>query len=133
MLLEVILAISLFAFLGAILHGSLNSALERVRVIERQNRAMDLAVSVLSEVRMGLIDPVPQGPEAFAEDDPVAAGWQWELQAEELIAGTDLPVQTKLTVIVSHVESGLVVRLVELLQAQKNSEDEEYDEEGGEL
>lgn len=124
-LLEIVLAMAIFLLAAGILYGSMNNALSRIRVIELQNRAADLAVSTLSEVRMGLLDPTSQGPESYdAELFPERAGWQWELRAEDIAPDPELPPQTQLTVVISNPDRNFTYALAEQLPAGAGTEDQ---------
>jgi hypothetical protein len=127
-LLEIVLAMAVFMLAAGILYGAMNNALRRIRAIELQNRAADLAVSKLSEVRMGLLDPARQGPERYdAERFPELEGWQWQLLAEDIAPDPELPTQTQLTVVISHPERNVSYSLVEQLPGAAEQDEAEPD------
>ena len=72
---------------------------------------------------MGLRDATSAGPEPFvsemSEDDPESerlVGWQWQIEAESIQATVlELPGMTRLTVTVTHEETGISARMAELL------------------
>lgn len=77
-LLEVVLALTLFVFAAGILSSSLQTAVERTRRLHDQAHALDLAASLLAEVEMGLRPRQPAGPEPF---EPPFESWTWQIEA----------------------------------------------------
>ena len=110
-LLEVILALTLLVAAGTIIGGSVSKALRAAGGLRRQAEAADLAVSLASEVQMGLVEAVSQGPTAY---DPPLDGWTWEVVAEPLEVAVDAeaePTLQRIDVIVRHEAPLLTVRL----------------------
>src|SRR5258705_12328538 len=64
-LLEVVLALTLFAAAAAIIGAAIHSAINGVERQKLQTHATDLAISVLSEIQMGLRTVEAVGPESF--------------------------------------------------------------------
>ena len=116
-LLEVILALVLFAAAAAIIGAGIHSAINGVERQKLNAHAMNLAVSVISEIQMGLRTVESVGPESFASPFD---HWTWELvlAAVEDEAGevSDL---TRVEVIVRHDEPALVHRLTQWLKLEK--------------
>lgn len=118
-LLEVILALVLFAAAAAIIGAGLHSAMSGVERQKLSAHAGNLAVSVLSEVQMGLRSAESAGPEPF--DSPFDH-WTWQVvltptETEEGEPG-DL---TLVEVIVRHDEPAQVQRLAQVLKLEKKS------------
>ena len=123
-LLEVVLALVLFVAAAAILSGGLSSSLDGIERLRLQAHAADLAVSVLSELQLGIKTLALGGPQPF--ETPLES-WTWE--------AVSTPVQTepddtspfkKIEVIIRHDEPALVYRLSQVLQfdaAQTNRSD----------
>ena len=77
-LLEVVLAIVLFAAAAAIIGAGLKTAIDGAERLRLNTHAANLAVTVLSELQMGARSLADTGPEAFG---PPFEGWTWELAA----------------------------------------------------
>lgn len=75
-LLEVLLALGLFVFAAAVVSSGLTTAVDRTLRLRAQTHALDLAVSVFSELEMGLRPLAPAGPEPF---EPPFDQWTWEI------------------------------------------------------
>ena len=112
-LLEVILALALFAAAAAIIGAGLGSSIDAVDRQRLNTHAADLAVSVLSELQLG-IRKTETGPEAF---EPPFEHWSWELKftpmESELGQGTEL---SMVEVIIRHDDPEVVHRLGQALK-----------------
>lgn len=113
-LLEVVLAMSVFFLSATVVHSGLSSCLRAMVSMKRQVRGMNLAVTKLSEVQMGLVPMTTLPPTGF-EEDPQLEGWQWELDVETWGDGAEAPLMNRLTVTITHEPSGMIYRLVELM------------------
>jgi hypothetical protein len=69
--------------------------------LERQALAADLAVTLLSEVQMGLYPVADQGPTEYQE--PALVGWSWEITA---VPVETAPQMRQVTVVVTHTPPG---------------------------
>jgi type II secretory pathway pseudopilin PulG len=85
-LLEVLLALGLFVFAAAVVTSGLTTAVDRTLRLRAQTHALDLAVSVFSEIELGLRPLVAGGPEAF---EPPFAQWTWEIESLPYTLGTE--------------------------------------------
>jgi type II secretory pathway pseudopilin PulG len=77
-LLEVVLAIVLFAAAAAVIGMGLKASIDGAQRLRLSTHAGNLAVTVLSELQMGLRSLADTGPEAFG---PPFEGWVWEVAA----------------------------------------------------
>lgn len=112
-LLEVLLALGLFVFAAAVVTSGLNAAVERTLRLQAQTHALDLAVSVLSEIQMGLRAPQSAGPEPF---EAPFERWTWEVEATPYTFGTEEVAGLQhVTVIVRGETPPAVQRLTEIL------------------
>jgi type II secretory pathway pseudopilin PulG len=112
-LLEVVLALSLFVFAAAIISSSLNTAVERNQRLHAQTHALNLAASVLAEIHLGLRAPQPAGPEPF---ETPFADWTWQILATPYaFAAGDASALQQVTVIVRQQSGPTVQRLTEIL------------------
>ena len=121
-LLEVILALVLFAAAAAVIGAGLRASIDRVEYLKLNAHAADLAVSVLSELQMGSKVISREGPEAF---DAPFEGWTWQAQAE---VTTDEKVRDtgrtkKVEVIIRHDDPPVVHRLCQVIRLPEKEED----------
>lgn len=126
-LLEVLLALALFTAATGTIVGVLISASRSVQRMETTAVCEDLAVTTLSEVRMGLIEPMDAGPELFEEP---FGEYSWELTtAEGSLDVISAAAGTAVTVTVTHEPTGAIYTLSHMLaDAPASGEDEYYDE-----
>ena len=113
-LLEVVLALVLFVAAATILTSGMSSSLDSLERLRLGTHAADLAVSVLSELQMGVKSLGLSGPQPF---DPVLEGWTWELTSTPLQAESDQATPfKKIEVIIRHDDPALVYRLGQVLR-----------------
>jgi hypothetical protein len=114
-LLEVILALALFVGAAAVLTSGLSSSLDGVERLRRNAHAADFAISVLSELQMGITSLGVSGPQPFV---PPEEGWTWEIAAAPIESGAEesSPFQ-RIEVIIRHDDPPLVYRLNQVLRA----------------
>src|SRR5204863_6368831 len=74
-LLEVVLALVLFATAAAIIGAGLSTSIQSVERLRLNAHAANLAVSVLSELQMGTKGFGKRGPQQF---EAPFEGWTWE-------------------------------------------------------
>jgi len=114
-LMEVVLALVLFFGGSLIVLAGLNSSLRLAQRTKLEAEAADLAVTLLSEIQMGLLAPSDDGPNAF-EDDEDLADWTWEIYTETVEEDDpllELPEFLRVEIIISHTPSGYAHRLVQ--------------------
>ena len=120
-LLEVVVALSLF-FAAAVvalvgLHGSVMAS----RNLRLETRAANLAVTLLSEIQMGQVEVADAGPEEYdSEDDEDLADWSWEIITEDVEEQVDTGQETPLKrvqIVITYLARGFVYRLVHLMPA----------------
>jgi len=115
-LLEVILALVLFVAAAAVISSALNASLDGVERQKLKTHAVNLALSVLSELQMGLRTTESTGPEPF--ESPFE-NWTWQLaltpQEDEVGETSGL---TQVEVIIRHDEPALVYRLAQVLKLE---------------
>lgn len=113
MLLEVLLALALFVFAAAVVSSGLSTAVDRTLRLRAQTHALDLAVSVFSELEMGLRPLAAEGPEAF---EAPFEQWTWEIAIVPYTLGTeDRAGLQQVTVVVRSEAPPTVHRLTGLL------------------
>ena len=111
-LLEVVLALTLFAAAAVIIGTGLNASVNSAERLRQQAHAADLAITVMSELQMGVRSPAQPGPEAFPAP---FTNWTWEVVSTPLDAAPDAGSFATVEVIIRHTESELVHRLGQIL------------------
>lgn len=118
-LFEVVVALVLFVSAATIITGALNASLNSVERLRRNTHAANLAVSVLSELQMGIKTLALTGPQPFEEP---FAGWTWEVVANPIDGDTsDSSPLRVVEVIIRHDESELVYRLNQTLRLEETA------------
>jgi type II secretory pathway pseudopilin PulG len=110
-LLEVVLALVLFVGAASIITAGLRASLDGTERLRLNTHAANLAVSLLSEIKMGTRAVETGEPQPF--EAPFEA-WTWQLLAEEGARGS-APIR-QVEVVVRHLESGLTFRLAEAIR-----------------
>jgi hypothetical protein len=122
-LLEVVLALVLFAAAATIIGAGLNASLDGLERLRLNTHAANLAVSVVSELQMGIKTAGVEGAQPFLAP---YEGWTWEVSAGPAGAGqSDSSRLRKVEVAIRHGEPPIVYRLSQmlLLQASKPSKE----------
>lgn len=114
-LLEVVLALVLFVAAASVLSVAMSSSLDALERQKRQLHATNLAVSLFSELQMGLRPLSPAGPEPFK---PPFSAWSWQLVVgsteDEVGQGTGL---VRAELVLRHDESATTYRSCQILGA----------------
>ena len=85
-LLEVILALALFAITAGVVVTAMSASIDAAVTMRREDRSANLAASVVACVRAGLIEPVDAGPVPFSEE-PFGRDlpdWTWQITAADV-------------------------------------------------
>lgn len=101
-LLEVVLALTLLVGTVATVGAAMNSCSEAAVRLRIRTRAADMAVTLLSEVQLGLIDAVTTVEKTY--DDEALADWVWCIDTEEV---EDIVGLIRLRVTTTHSPTGL--------------------------
>jgi len=117
-LLEVVIAASLFFIAGIFVMDGLNSAIRGVSTIKLEAEAMDLAVTTFSEVQMGLTPLQSVGPVGVAFSG--AEGWTYELIVSGLEDALDMPQLKKLEIVVRNEANDFTHRTTHLVWDNPN-------------
>jgi len=118
-LLEVILALVLFVGAALVIGGALSASVSSLERNRRGAHAVNLAVSVLSEMQMGMRPVGSSGPFQFGIPHEE---WSWETVVAEGEAEAKLQ---RVEVVIRLEEEGYVFRLAELLPKEEVEEDEQ--------
>lgn len=111
-LLEVVLALSLFFGIAVTILGGLSVCMRSVTQVREDAYAEDLAITVLSEVQMGVLDALDAGPTPF--EDPFA-DWTWQTAVATVEATVPGLEMTQMEITVTNTTDGHSFRLYQLL------------------
>jgi hypothetical protein len=111
-LLEVVLALALFVGAATVISAGINASIRAVERVRLQNHAVNLAVTVLSEMQMHIRPVAPFGPEPFP---PPFQEWTCKVEIAQTdaapeAAGSLQPVE----VIIKHTRENVVQRFTQL-------------------
>jgi type II secretory pathway pseudopilin PulG len=114
-LLEVILAVVLFAGAAVVVGIGLKAAMDGSERLRLNAHAGNLTVSVISELQMGIRSLADTGPEAFG---PPFEGWVWEIAATPWTPQTESTANhlTQVEVIVRYEPAEFVHRFAQVMQ-----------------
>ncbi|NLF31695.1 MAG: hypothetical protein GX591_12505 [Planctomycetes bacterium] len=109
-LLEVVLSLALFAATVTTVAAALGRCHASAGRVELRGRAADLAVTLRSEILLGLIEPAPTDPTAY--EDERLEGWTWQLGVETL---EEIEQTLRVVATVRHEPTGVMSRLAWLM------------------
>jgi len=115
-LLEVVLAMSLFFAAAMVILAGMNASLRGIQRVQLEARAQDLAVTALSEVQMGLVPLTSDGPTQY--EDAALTGWTRQIVVEpyeERQLGLELPAFHRVEVAIRYEPTGYSTSLTILL------------------
>ena len=118
-LFETVLALGLFAAAAAIIIGGLNRSIASLDRQRLNAQATDLAISVLSELQLGIRNSNAAGPESFPYP---FEGFSWELQWAPF-DGPRVASLRRVEVKIEHGQSGAITRLMALLSTPEPEEE----------
>lgn len=119
-LLEVVLALVLFAATAAVMTVAINASVDSVGRLRQQAHAVDLAVTVLAELEIGARSSLTNGPAPFA---PPFESWTWELLLEPVESEAGEPTDlSHVEVVVRHDNPPLVHRYSQILRLERAAE-----------
>ncbi|MCX5677229.1 MAG: hypothetical protein NTX87_19765, partial [Planctomycetota bacterium] len=127
-LLEVVLALALFFGVAVAILGGLSVCMRSVTQVREDAYAADLAVTVLSEVQMGVLEAADAGPTPF--EDPFA-DWTWQTAVatlETTVPGLEM---TQIEITVKNMLDGYSYRLHELLPPPEDTATAQLSDMGG--
>ena len=120
-LLEVVLALILFFGASLVLLSALNASLRTAQRVSLEAQAADLAVTLMSEIQMGLVAPSDDGPNDYGEEDESLAGWTWEIvtdPVEDEAPELELPQLLEVEIIIRNDAEHYAYRLAQLMPAE---------------
>ena len=118
-LFEVVVALALFAGAAVVISSALNASLNSVERLRLNTHAANLAVSVLSELQLGIKTEAITGPQPF---EPPFERWTWEVIADPQESGaTEAVPLRKIEVVIRHDEPEVTYRLSQMLPMESTS------------
>ncbi|MCD6364268.1 MAG: hypothetical protein J7M14_00155 [Planctomycetes bacterium] len=109
---EVLFALALFTAGAATILTGMRASATTVRTLRRQTVATNLAVTLLSEIRMGLVPAEEDGPNEYEEP---YEGWTWEIVVDESLDVVEEPVMKHVEIVIAAPDESYTSRLVFLM------------------
>ncbi len=122
-LLEIVLAMTIFVFSAAVVQSGLVSCLRSLSTVRLQNRAVNLAVTKLSEIQMGLLDVAGTELTSFEEEDESLSEWEWQVTAEPVGEDADAPPMMLVTVTITNTSRRITYRLTEIMSSPQSQDE----------
>lgn len=113
-LLEVVLALALFFAVAVGVMGGLSASVRSVRQVRLEAEAADLAVTLLSEMQLGLVPLADSNPTPY--DEPLQ-DWTWQVTVspvEMIVPGLDL---ARVEIIIRNTAEDYTYRLYQVMAA----------------
>lgn len=114
-LLEVVLALTIFVVAAAVILNALSASVRGVRQLDLDATASDLAVTVLSRLEIGDLPAQSSGPSPF--DEPDRADWTWQVVvnssggSSELSSSSGAAGISQVEIVIRNESQGVVRRL----------------------
>ena len=112
-LLEVIFALALFVMAAGVIMGGLSSSISAVRRMKLESQASDLAVTTLSQIQLGIINPTDTPATPF--DDPSLDGWTYAVNTAPPQGMTPPPGVLTLEIVIVNTDKNYTYRLSQFL------------------
>jgi type II secretory pathway pseudopilin PulG len=123
-LLEVVLALVIFAAAATVIGIGLNSSIAAVDRLRLGARANDLSISVFSELQIGSRSLADTGPEPFGRELP---GWTWEIVSSPWGANdSGKSALTRVEVIIRQEDEGFVHRATQVIKPKPANDRETF-------
>lgn len=97
-LLEVVLSLSIFFIAAAIVFAGMSSSLKAVGSLRTRMHATDLAVTKISELKMGKIDAMSFGQTPLDSQSERMKNWEYRIEASPAETTSDSAPMTRVTV-----------------------------------
>ena len=122
-LLEIVLAIAIFVFSAAVVQSGLVSCLRSLSTVRLQNKAVNLAVTKLSEIHMGLLDVTGTELTSFEEEDESLSEWEWQVTAEPIGEDAETSPMTLVTVTITNTSQRITYQLTEIMPSPQSQDE----------
>ena len=122
-LLEVVLALTVFVGMAMTVLAGLSASVHSARYLGLQTRAADLAVTLFSEMELGLVSAEDAGPEAY--EDEALADWTWQVAVQPVSSELPELELTSVEITIRHTPSGYTYTLCRMLTAGTQEGEEE--------
>ena len=114
-LLEVVLALALFVGAATIITAGINASIHSVERVRLQNHAVNLAITVLSEMQMRIRPITALGPEPFP---PPFQDWTYKIDVAQDDGAPETSESLRaVEVVIRHSQENVVERLSQLFNA----------------
>jgi len=122
-LLEVVLALTLFVMSAAVIGGSVNMSLSALRSVRIQAQAADLAVTKLSEIQMGLRNVADDGPNQYTPDERLD-DWTWQIVTTPVDSTgvLDSTPPKRVEIVIRNARNNYTYRLVQVMPSTDTDE-----------
>lgn len=110
-LLEVLLALALFFGVAIGVMGGLGTSIKAVRDIRLEAEAADMAVTLLSEIELGIVAAEEDGPTEYEEP---LEDWTWQVAVTPVTSVLTELILTRIEIIVRNVPEDYTYRLYRL-------------------
>ncbi|MBI5722771.1 MAG: type II secretion system protein [Planctomycetes bacterium] len=131
-LLEVVVAMAIFFGCATIILGGLRNSIAAWESVKLESQAADLAISLVSEIQMGIREPASDGPRAY---DAPLADWTWQVVVSPPAGlNQDLSLESQLIqvdAIVTHSPTGYARRQTVILPGASEEETAAVSSTGG--
>lgn len=114
-LLEVVLALTIFVGMAMAVLAGLSTSVRSARRVGLETRAADLAVTLFSEMKLGLVAVEDAGPEAY--EDETLADWTWEVAVQPVASELPDVELTCVQVTIRNTPAGYAYTLCRLMTA----------------
>ena len=116
-LLEVVLALALFLAAATVIMAGIHSSIEATERLRLHTHAMNLAISVMSEMKMHARAIASIGPEPL---QPPFQKWKYQIIVSQSQSGPVEPdAMQSVEVVISHSEENMVQRLSEMFRTSE--------------
>jgi len=110
-LLEVLLALALFFGVAIAVMGGLGTSIKAARDLRLEAEAADLAVTLLSEIELGVVAAEEDGPTEYEEP---LEDWTWQVAVTPVTSTLTELILTRIEIIVRNVPEDYTYRLYRL-------------------
>lgn len=122
-LLEIVLAMAIFVFSAAVVQSGLVSCLRSLSTVRLQNQAVNLGVTKLSEIQMGLLDVAGTELTSFEEEDESLSEWEWQVTAEPIGEDAETSPMTLVTVTITNTSQRITYQLTEIMSSPQSQDE----------
>lgn len=125
-LMEVVLALTLFVMASGVMVGAMNSAAKGARLVRLETIAQSQAATILAMVQTGQLPAVNDGPNPFQDEQ--LDGWTWEVIVTPIGVENDVePSMDRIEIVIARPGETYTYRLAQLMLAPQEEQPEDAD------